>query len=206
VVAVEGLERASLTRALERRTVVQATIMRATIHLVSRRDYWPFEAAVRASGGSRTCAPSEMHRVSARWPPPDVRCARVCWRGHCAGLRWSNCSAGAGPEAPACSRARRRADLFGPAEDWIGPSDIGEEEGIVRLVSAYLRAFGPASRADARDFCGLPYRGHRGWLGVRLDGDLADDELAGTIEDAYLTVAPKKLIEAAMRERGGPAG
>jgi len=51
-----------------------------------------------------------------------------------------------------------------------------------------------------------PYVGHRGWLGVRLDGDLADDELAGTIEDAYLTVAPKKLIEAAMRERGGPAG
>ncbi len=42
-----------------------------------------------------------------------------------------------------------------------------------------------------------PYVGHRGWLGVRLDSDLDDNELAGAIEDAYLTVAPKKLIEAA---------
>ena len=42
-----------------------------------------------------------------------------------------------------------------------------------------------------------PYVGHRGWLGVRLDRDLAWDQIAGAIEDAYLTVAPKRLIEAA---------
>lgn len=42
-----------------------------------------------------------------------------------------------------------------------------------------------------------PYVGHRGWLGVRLDRDLDDNELAGAIEDAWLTVAPRKLIEAA---------
>jgi hypothetical protein len=41
-----------------------------------------------------------------------------------------------------------------------------------------------------------PYVGHRGWLGVRLDRDLSWDEIAGAIEDAYLTVAPKRLIEA----------
>src|SRR5919108_5160567 len=34
-----GLERGDLTRALERRTVVQGTLMRVTIHLVSARDY-----------------------------------------------------------------------------------------------------------------------------------------------------------------------
>ena len=45
---VEGLERAALTRALERRSVIQATLMRATIHLVSRADYWPLTAAIRA--------------------------------------------------------------------------------------------------------------------------------------------------------------
>jgi hypothetical protein len=44
---VERFERAALTRALERRTVIQATVMRATIHLVSKADYWPFTAAVR---------------------------------------------------------------------------------------------------------------------------------------------------------------
>ena len=41
------LERDALTRALESRSVVQATLMRMTIHLVARRDYWPFALAVR---------------------------------------------------------------------------------------------------------------------------------------------------------------
>src|SRR5512133_903768 len=51
-----------------------------------------------------------------------------------------------------------------------------------------------------------PYVGHRGWLGVRLDRDLAWDEIAGAIEDAYLTVAPRSLIEAAGRARDVDAG
>ena len=42
-----------------------------------------------------------------------------------------------------------------------------------------------------------PYVGHRGWLGVRLDRALDWEAIAGAIEDAYLTVAPKRLIEAA---------
>jgi Winged helix DNA-binding domain len=45
---VAGFERAALTAALERRAVVQGTLMRTTIHLVSRADYWPFALAVRA--------------------------------------------------------------------------------------------------------------------------------------------------------------
>ena len=44
---LEGFERDALTRALERRSVVQATLMRSTIHLVSRADYWPFALAIR---------------------------------------------------------------------------------------------------------------------------------------------------------------
>ncbi len=46
---LEGFRRDDLTRALERRSVVQATLMRSTIHVVSRRDYWPFAVAIRAS-------------------------------------------------------------------------------------------------------------------------------------------------------------
>src|SRR5262245_45431192 len=46
---VEGLERDRLTRALERRSVVQGSMMRATIHLVSKRDYWPFVVGIRRS-------------------------------------------------------------------------------------------------------------------------------------------------------------
>ncbi|MDX6724534.1 MAG: hypothetical protein QOD73_2938 [Solirubrobacteraceae bacterium] len=41
-----------------------------------------------------------------------------------------------------------------------------------------------------------PYVGHRGWVGVRLDRDLAADEVAGVLEDAWLTVAPKRLVAA----------
>jgi hypothetical protein len=47
-----------------------------------------------------------------------------------------------------------------------------------------------------------PYVGYRGWVGVRLDRDLGWDAIAGLIEDAFLTVAPPKLIAGA-RPRGG---
>ena len=40
------------------------------------------------------------------------------------------------------------------------------------------------------------YVGHRGWLGVRLDVDADRDELDRIIEDAYRTVAPKRLVAA----------
>jgi hypothetical protein len=42
-----------------------------------------------------------------------------------------------------------------------------------------------------------PYVGHRGWIGARLDRDLEWDEIEGVIEDAYLTVAPKRLAQQA---------
>ena len=44
---IENFERESLTRLLESRDVVQATLLRATIHLVSRADYWPLLIAIR---------------------------------------------------------------------------------------------------------------------------------------------------------------
>src|ERR687898_368682 len=44
---LEGFERGALTAALERRSVVQATPMRSTIHLVSKADSWPFALATR---------------------------------------------------------------------------------------------------------------------------------------------------------------
>jgi hypothetical protein len=39
-----------------------------------------------------------------------------------------------------------------------------------------------------------PYVGGRGWIGVRLDGDVDWTELAEVLEDAYRTVAPAKLV------------
>ena len=47
-----------------------------------------------------------------------------------------------------------------------------------------------------------PYVGHRGWVGVHLNRGLDWNEIAGAIEEAYLTVAPKRLAEEAVRARG----
>jgi hypothetical protein len=38
-----------------------------------------------------------------------------------------------------------------------------------------------------------PYVGHRGWIGVRLDGDVEWAEIAELCADAYRVVAPAKL-------------
>jgi hypothetical protein len=51
--------------------------------------------------------------------------------------------------------------------------------------------------ADQERFFRPPYVGHRGWLGVRLDRGLDWDELAGIVEDAYVEVAPPKLVDGA---------
>ncbi|MGH2469387.1 MAG: MmcQ/YjbR family DNA-binding protein, partial [Chloroflexota bacterium] len=41
-----------------------------------------------------------------------------------------------------------------------------------------------------------PYVGYRGWVGLHLNPGLAWDDIAAAVEDAYLTVAPEKLIRA----------
>lgn len=45
-----------------------------------------------------------------------------------------------------------------------------------------------------------PYVGGRGWIGVRLDG-VKGDEVDAICEDAYRTVAPKRLLAALDAER-----
>ena len=41
-----------------------------------------------------------------------------------------------------------------------------------------------------------PYVGHRGWVGVRLDGRVDWDRVAALCEDAYRAVAPARLVAA----------
>lgn len=48
---------------------------------------------------------------------------------------------------------------------------------------------------DDQRFFYPPYVGGRGWVGVRLDvADVDWDDVADVIEDAYRTVAPKRLV------------
>jgi hypothetical protein len=60
---VADLERDALTEALHERTVIQGTLMRATIHLVSRADYWPLALAIRE-------ARRDMWRRATKQPAP----------------------------------------------------------------------------------------------------------------------------------------
>jgi hypothetical protein len=39
-----------------------------------------------------------------------------------------------------------------------------------------------------------PYVGHRGWIGVRLDGKIDWAEMAAVCEEAYVTIAPATLV------------
>jgi hypothetical protein len=166
---LEGFERDDLTRALERRSVVQATLMRATIHLVSARDYWPLAVAI---GRARREWWLQVH--------PGGPTAREMARGakrlrqQLAGgslrrsvveeLLGKPIAQGVGMwlelvrVPPSGTWERRRADLYAAAADWLGPPEIAERDALEHLVLRYLGGFGPARRGDIADWAGLPAR------------------------------------------------
>jgi hypothetical protein len=49
--------------------------------------------------------------------------------------------------------------------------------------------------AQPETFFRPPYVGGRGWLGVRLDGDVDWAEIAELCEDAYRVIAPQRLVD-----------
>jgi hypothetical protein len=165
---LEGFERDVLTRALQDRSVVQATLMRVTIHLVSRADFWPFAVATRDV--RRTLWLRAQRDVAA----PAMAGAARTLRGRLAGgppLRRAEIEALVGkPRAqgvglwvdlvrapPSGTWERRRADLFALAEDWVGSPAPGPDPGA-HLVRRYLAGFGPASRRDIASFTGFALR------------------------------------------------
>jgi Winged helix DNA-binding domain len=162
-----GFERDSLTRALVRRTVVQATLMRSTIHLVSAADFWPFAAGTR---DARWESWQRAYRKRGPSPQAMLAAARRVDRMLADGPR-TRAELLDGIDAPRFGGAstrlnlvrvppsgtweRRRADLYGRAEDWLGPPPaVTPDEGIDLLVRRYLRAFGPASVADVASWAG----------------------------------------------------
>jgi Winged helix DNA-binding domain len=163
---IEGLERSAVTRALERRSVVQGTMMRATIHLVSKRDYWPLTAAIRAE------RLRWWERVHPNTDPKTMRAAALKLRRFLAdGPRrrkeieeflGRDVALGIGAYVdlvripPSGTWEQRRADLYGLAEEWVGPDEADTDKGLELLVRRYLGAFGPAFRTDIADFAGVP--------------------------------------------------
>jgi hypothetical protein len=159
---VAGFERAALTRALERRSVIQATLMRATIHLVSKADYWPLTVAIRAERRAW------WERTHKQADPKRARAAGKQVRAFLAGRprRWKEIQDRFGREEalaaaqyvdlvrvpPSGTWEQRRADLYGLAEEWIGRDGTTEKKGLELLVRRYLGGFGPATPAEVADF------------------------------------------------------
>jgi hypothetical protein len=48
---------------------------------------------------------------------------------------------------------------------------------------------------DPERFFRPPYVGHRGWLGIYLDGDVDWDDVAEHLRDAYNLIAPRRPAE-----------
>lgn len=168
---LHGFRRETLTKALEERRAVQATLMRVTIYIVSARDYPLFAAAIR-KGRREWWLRVQRHQLEGL----DMETVAGRLREHLAdGPRRyaeltgmleaegfpSVASSGAGlwvdtvRVPPSGTWERRRADLYTLADDWLGPSNATEAEGLEHLVRRYLGSFGPASLNDLAGWAGL---------------------------------------------------
>jgi hypothetical protein len=158
--------RDALTAALEDRAVVQATLMRSTIHMVSAREYWRYAIGVRQ-------ARRDWYLRVQRGSVTEADAQAAADRLRAALASGPRSVKELGPDAtgfvgsqglwvdlvrvpPSGTWERRRADRLGLAEDWVGPCDVTENEGIEHIVRAYLRAFGPAAWRDVASWAALP--------------------------------------------------
>jgi hypothetical protein len=160
---LEGFRRDDLTMALARRTVVQGTLMRTTIHAVSGRDYWLYASGVRqalrewqlrvdreiASAMRRR---AEKLRNALLDGPRSLKDLGDLLRPHVA--LWVELVR----LPPSGTWERRRADLYALAEHAVGPCEATEEDGLDHLVRSYLRGFGPATLDDVSSWAGVPTR------------------------------------------------
>jgi DNA glycosylase AlkZ-like len=167
---LEGFERPALERALVRGHVVKALLMRATMHLVSARDYPWFDSCVReartlvrargteppparvveqalALTRSRPHTRPELMRALGYDPrtqdPREIR--EFSWVVALARLEQT-------PEAAFWSF--RGSPSFRPMEHELPR----REEAAAYLIRRYLAAFGPATRADVSQWSGVPVR------------------------------------------------
>ena len=165
---VADLPRDAVTAALQERKAVQGTLLRCTIHLVSTQDYWPFALGVR---GPRR----DWYLRVTKDPPGRAALTRAAEALRAAlrdgPIRQADIDAIVGPTVrsgvglwldlvrvpPSGTWERRRADLYGLAEEWVGAEPARSEASAVELLAKrYLGGFGPAASADIARWMGVP--------------------------------------------------
>ncbi len=166
---IEGFRREDLIRSVERKDAVRATMMRATIHLVSRKDFLVFRPALqqmlaRASGSHakgidvdrllaaarpyfeepHTFAELREH-LKSHFPALDERAMGYVVRTHLPLVQT--------PGANDRWGYHGMAD-FVLAESWL-EEPIGDDASPHALAMSYFVAFGPASVQDFQAWSGL---------------------------------------------------
>lgn len=171
---LDGFRREVLVRAIERQQVVRGTLMRGTLHLVTRTDYVRFRRTLQPmlTAGLRSILRGRMDALDVagavaearawfdeaprtfdalrahlddRFPGADVRGLAYAVRMELPLLQ---------VPAPADRWAYAARADFAVAETWLGAS-LASGDASAALVVRYLEAFGPASIADAQTWCGL---------------------------------------------------
>jgi hypothetical protein len=162
---LEGFALADLTRALERRRLVQATLLRSTIHIVSAADYWPFAEAIRRDRrdwwerthrrllGDADIAAATRRARRALAAGPRRREELVSLVGGT--QAWNGTDLDLVRVPPSGTWERRRADLYALADDWLGRPAISAATAREHLLRRYLAAFGPATLAEAANWAGV---------------------------------------------------
>jgi hypothetical protein len=176
---VEGFRANALSRAIARRTIVKATVMRTTLHLVSARDYLAYAGIYRERRiaelerqlpvtGDTVDLEREAEQLAAfaadepRTRPQLLallRRPKLVVEERQPWLVWYALSARAGlVSGPSSSvwRSHTSGGTFVPARTWLGADAGGGPSGAAQLARRYLAAFGPASRADLGQWTGLP--------------------------------------------------
>ena len=166
---LEGFRRADLDRALDRRTVVQATLFRATIHIVSARDFWPVADAIRAARQEWFLRVQQTGLSNDELRSAADEAATLLRNGP---MRQADLEATLGRRTrtsigmfvdlvrvpPSGTWARRRADIYGLAETWLPRPDGNQPDPVEHVVRRYLGAFPPAHRREIAKWAGLNVR------------------------------------------------
>lgn len=207
---VAGFQRDDLTHALEDRSLVQASLMRSTIHVVAAAEYWRFAMGIRRARQAwaarvngllperELVATTNRLRDALRDGPKTVRELGDVASGFIGTLGlWVDLVR----VPPSGTWERRRADRLALAEDWIGPNDATEADGLEHLVRSYLRGFGPAAWKDIAGWAGIDVADAKrgaaslGLVGYRDEGggalvDLPDMSLPGPDTPAPVCFLP----------------
>ena len=149
---VDGFQATDLERAFARKAVVRATLMRATIHLVSVRDYLHFQPALADAIRRKYKRP---HEDTAKLEANAATLERAAQDR----VRGTELRSLVDPEwwfrSLQHSRLVRVGDDYVAAESWLARAYEQADKGVMQLFRRYLAAWGPATAADAAAWTGL---------------------------------------------------